>query len=408
MKSIVLCSIFLFLLEVKISEGKAVLVLEVGRHGARSGKYLKEWNWEGYGQLNSLGMRQCFLIGRQINYDYVSTLKESKLLSSTYKEGEIYARSTLVNRTLMSAQAQLLGIYPRVEESLNPKQVKYGEPPLLGDVGDVIADMGSKPLPMNLNLIPVHGIPNEIDAFHWGECPEGLKLSKKDFEDSPQVKEIVDSHMDTVNIVMRELHLPTDNYFDIYSAMSAIHAAVFAEESSGFSKEIEAIAIGMFNSLFPLHYNLQTPDIYKLLGTGPLRECLRMIETALQKQRNHTEYEVTPKFMLVSTHDSTLTPMLAILGHVLTQGMPFAANLQIVLHSTGDHLRGDDDLILTLIYNGEKLDVCGEECTYKQFKDKMEQILMPEDQRIKECKGEEITSGREQEHPATRLRGIDH
>ena len=54
-------------------------------------------------------MREHLNLGKLLRKDYIET---EGFLSSQHKEGEIKVYSTNVNRTLMSVQAQLMGLYP--------------------------------------------------------------------------------------------------------------------------------------------------------------------------------------------------------------------------------------------------------------------------------------------------------
>jgi hypothetical protein len=65
--------------------------------------------WGAPGQLTPTGMRQHYLNGQVFRKRYID---EYKLLSPTYNPEEVYVRATDVNRTIMSAQSQLLGWYP--------------------------------------------------------------------------------------------------------------------------------------------------------------------------------------------------------------------------------------------------------------------------------------------------------
>ena len=101
---------------VQAEPGALKFVHVIFRHGDRSpiSHYPKdpfsarsEWP-VGPGQLTSVGKRQHFLLGQQLRQTY----GEGRLLGSVYSEEEVVVRSTDVDRTLMSAQANMAGLFP--------------------------------------------------------------------------------------------------------------------------------------------------------------------------------------------------------------------------------------------------------------------------------------------------------
>ncbi|CAJ0605970.1 unnamed protein product [Cylicocyclus nassatus] len=93
------------------------LVQVVWRHGDRSPTLtyktdpIQEDDWTfgggGWGQLSPIGMKQHFEFGKQLRKHYV----DSGFLSKTYDSKEIYVRSSDYNRTIISAMANLVGMY---------------------------------------------------------------------------------------------------------------------------------------------------------------------------------------------------------------------------------------------------------------------------------------------------------
>ena len=59
-----------------------------------------------FGQLTTAGIEQQYRLGQFIRERYQS------LLNETYDRSEIFVRSTDVDRTLMSAESNLAGLYP--------------------------------------------------------------------------------------------------------------------------------------------------------------------------------------------------------------------------------------------------------------------------------------------------------
>ena len=90
------------------------LVILLFRHGDRSpanpyANYPNASAWpQGYGQLTVEGMQQQYGLGEFIKETYVT----SGYLPSPYNRTNVYIRSSDVDRTIMSAQAQLSAIFP--------------------------------------------------------------------------------------------------------------------------------------------------------------------------------------------------------------------------------------------------------------------------------------------------------
>ncbi|KHJ80399.1 hypothetical protein OESDEN_19926 [Oesophagostomum dentatum] len=112
-------SLFLFLVVESLRDGEMELLLvqAIWRHGDRSPTKtfptdpFQDGNWTfgggGFGQLSPIGMRQHLNLGKLLRSTYVDT----GFLSRRYSSKEIYVRSTDVNRTIISAMSNMLGMY---------------------------------------------------------------------------------------------------------------------------------------------------------------------------------------------------------------------------------------------------------------------------------------------------------
>ncbi|CAJ0605941.1 unnamed protein product [Cylicocyclus nassatus] len=146
---------------IKDGEMELLLVQAMWRHGDRSptrtykNDPIREANWTfgggGWGQLTPIGMRQMYNLGKSIRQKYI----DSGFLSKQYSSKEIYIRSTDVNRTIISAMCNTMGMY--------------------GDTGNAGTDYPSDSNWLaGYTPIPVHTTFN--DAGIHGRCKRRMQL----------------------------------------------------------------------------------------------------------------------------------------------------------------------------------------------------------------------------------------
>lgn len=128
------------------SEGKLIFAIDIIRHGDRtplidSPEMKKIWP-QGLGQLTPTGMQQAYSLGNRIREMYVN---QYHLLPEHYDTNTMTVRASDMDRTLMTAQSILFGLYP------------LGTGPMLNHT--------AKALPGALQPIPIHTVPREQDSL---------------------------------------------------------------------------------------------------------------------------------------------------------------------------------------------------------------------------------------------------
>lgn len=340
LKSVLLLSIFVFS-SYAYSEENVVFAIDIIRHGDRTPTVQipnSPYNWpEGLGELTAKGMKQEFNLGKKLRNLYV---KQYRLLSPEYTNDSVYVRSSNFNRTLMSAESLLFGLYP------------LGTGPKL-DNSNIAA------LPMLYQPIPIHTIPQKQDSLlipgenqpdfkpliqkyvissaSWQKKSEQfkLKLQRWSAVTGMEIKELYQIIPLADNLYVRKSHnipmpkgITTQDQDEIFALSTWVAENIYQsyEVSSYASKELRA-------SIFEYLQNASLPD------------------TKL-------------KYVLFLAHDSTLMAIMGGLQQPLTMFPSYASDLQILL------IRGTAGrYYVKLNFNGQQLKLanCVNECSLENF-----------------------------------------
>ncbi|CAL7950976.1 unnamed protein product [Xylocopa violacea] len=283
--------------------GMIVFANVLYRHGDRTpvrsypnDPYNNESLWPvPYGQLTNLGKYQQLLLGRWLRKRY------SHLLSDLYSPYDIYIQSTDVDRTLMSAESHLAGLYP--------------------PVGNQIWD-SIKWMP-----IPVHTIPEDKDNILAAKkyCPRyDYELEK--VLNSPEMKKI-DKENKHLYIYLTE---KTGNKVSSLRAAEQIYDTLFIESiynktlpewtKSVFPDKLKSVAAKSFTTNA---YN----KILQRLKSGLLLG--EMIDHMQKKSKN----ALVPdrKVWMYSAHDETIANMLMTLNVFEPHCPPYTATILLEL-----------------------------------------------------------------------------
>src|SRR5579872_6383729 len=129
------------------AEGKLIFAIDIIRHGDRTPVAnipTVKYNWpEGFGQLTPTGMHQEYELGKKQRAMYVN---QYHLLPAQYKAGTVYVRASDFDRTLMSGQSFLMGLYPL-------------------HTGPQLPNKTQSALPEAYQPIPLHTIPQDQETM---------------------------------------------------------------------------------------------------------------------------------------------------------------------------------------------------------------------------------------------------
>lgn len=301
-----------------------IFAFDVIRHGDRTPLRTlpnSPYRWpEGLGQLTPIGMQQEYQRGVEFRKKYID---RSHLLSPHYNNEEMLVLSTNTDRTLMSAQSVLLGLYP------------------LG-TGPSLPDSNQPALPSHFQSIPIHirakdasfDITMDVDSHHllkkfvftqpsWQSKTEKLRPQMAKWSKVTGMK---------INNLHQVRHLA-----DILHIYQLHHIAIPADLSADDVKQI--IAVGNEASLT----EYKTRQIADIQGTHLLKTISSYLEQASQQK--------TPlKYVLFSGHDSTIMSLMTELHMPLTVKPPYGANLNFALFKTSEN-----HFLVKVTYNDQPL-----------------------------------------------------
>lgn len=332
-RSWIFLTLLILLPAASFSAEKLIFAVDIIRHGDRTPiSILPAVNYEwpqGLGQLTATGMRQEYEMGKTFRKRYVDT---THLLPPHYQHDTIYVRSTDYERTLMSAQALLMGLYP-------------------AGTGPYMDDASSPGLPRALQPIPVHTAPAEFDRV----------IVKK--PDSDEREKLMEKYVySTAEWRKRDAEL-RPKYAE-WSEKTGVEIKWFDDlEHVGDSLFIHQIHHA------PMPAGLSDEDIQTIIKAGNwafmVEERPKQVANAYSSQlmsnianfiQKGSKENAALKYVLLSAHDSTIASALSFMGAPLEKAPPYASNLNFSLYESGAR-----NYVVKVTYNGVPVSIpaCG-------------------------------------------------
>ena len=315
-----------------------VFVAQLTSEGARSNfgpNAFPNTPWEfGPGEITAIGLRQQYLVGYDLKYNYGSTLK----LNETYSPWQIYVRSTNHNATLMSALSQLEALFPLDKRNdLTTEQAKNAVPP--GDntiIQDDIKNLGNKIMPRNFQTVPVHAMDFDKDSVlshNW--CSNIYSQNRRTVNNTSWEKEMNTNY--TTSLTAFRKYMKSDNMtiHQIYPYLDGLYSLNFNLTSvPDLDSYIPELMKFRFTYLEKFWSNANSLALYT---NGFIVEMLRYMSDAKTQFENN---KLTDYFRFkLSMYFGTTESIYAIsrhLGVTHTKYPDFAAQLLIKLEQGAD------------------------------------------------------------------------
>ena len=321
---------------------KLVFALDLIRHGDRTPydglpSAPHEWS-EGEGQLTGLGMQQEYKLGLKLHKRY---MVDSQLLSKTYEANTVYARSTDYDRTIMSAQSVLLGMYPPGTGPSTPNST-------------------TPALPSGFQPVPIHTIPAADDS--------AFLIDIGSSKISPLIAKYVYTRTD-----WKEKSTEMETQYARWSQVTGMQVASMYDVLSlgdtlrAYVNHSVALPNGLTNE--EANQIIEASDwIYatifkpKEVGDAAGKAALKKITTYLKQA---AEQKSKSKFVLLSAHDVTTLGVMSALHAPLDAAPTYASDLNFSLYEAGSQ-----NYYVKVTYNDMPVNIpgCnGNVCTLSQL-----------------------------------------
>ena len=320
------------------TKDKLLFVWEHFRHGAR-GPYIginSKTNldslgekWDGTGEITPLGMRMHYLLGAATRKKY------GNFLSNIYNPNEIFIISTKVNRTIVSINSFLQGLYNNSTSiDLTEKQLSrinilnsnYSE-----KINLKIKELQKKSIQNGINVVPVHTFGKnklEFGLYDIKTCP-GVEKYKIQNQKSEKVIKLYDELKKYTNDTFGEYIFKYMNITDpqyLWNKTNLYYLSdVFTSDYFDGRKmeQLNKTGIDMdlfYNNTFNVTYidtyfyefGVPSTETVYITVSPILRNMLGYIEQRIYLDKLDKGNEIrsdAPKFVILSGHDTSLAPI---------------------------------------------------------------------------------------------------
>jgi len=326
---------------------KPMLVIDFLRHGARSPfakhPFWKNITYENPAQLMTVGQRMHNMLGRLRRSQYI---EKEKFLPEEYDPTIMSFYATRYNRTVMSLQSYLMGLYPNGYPLLNDYQKDHAKSLLLPklpitQIGEqVIELLDKRPTPFNL---PVHAFTTKESFLEtmlvFESCPSAEAQMQKNYYKSGQYMETVSRYSKLWEELISLYPEITMDY--IRQARNAVEICDFTICADSEGKRPYKISDKMLKEMHEFIGTVMIEEYraFPLWQNITMNGFSNIVVSRMDERLNN----ITPiKYAVYSAHDTGLLVLLLGLHAINntiypTQRPDFAANMLFELDDAEDH-----------------------------------------------------------------------
>ena len=304
----------------EVKQDKLIFASEIIRHGDRTPTATlptAPYAWpEGLGELTAIGMQQEFKLGQEFRKFYIT---QEKLLPNNYDPKTLYVRSSNFNRTLMSAQSVLLGLYP------------LGTGPRLANNKYALSS-GFQP-------IPIHTIEvskDDLLVAHDTKRIEFNNLVKQIVYQTPKWQKQNKQLAEKFKQWSKALEIPINNLDDVFSLGDNLYIRQLhqAPIPKGLSQQdldeiIHWSAVVQAEEYMPRQIGVLT-------GKDLLVNLRDKMQEKINLQTNNKTNNKPADFILYSGHDISLLAFLSAIGAPAKINPPYASHISVRLFQTSN------------------------------------------------------------------------
>lgn len=330
------------LVQTQPEDGKLLFAHVLYRHGDRTPiepypndpwKDPSHWS-AGWGQLVNAGKLRHYKLGLWLRDRY------RNLLSSTYTNNEIYVRSTDVDRTLMSAESNLAGLYPPVQSDVWDPAIQW-------------------------QPIPVHTVPEELDAVLAAK--KSCSAFDKELKKYKQTEEF-QAYNKSLEPLYQYVTEHSGRHIDSLTTAQNIYSCLHIEDLNNFTlpEWTKKVYPEPLRSISAKSFTIKTnTPLLARLKAGPL------VKEILERFQAKANNKLKPdrSVWIYSAHDTTVASLLNTLRLFDLHNPPFAACVLLELRQPAS---GGEPYVSIYYKNttGEPLALtipnCGRRCPLSQ------------------------------------------